>query len=105
MEEHSLLERRERITVLDHGTPEGHRAIDQREAKQIWPPATDIIISKMILQIRRNMTNIVDAIRTEVVRGLSSGLLGMRHMQFTFNVTGDVSLLIKALFSLPVNSG
>ena len=24
MEQHSLLERRERITVLDHGSPEGH---------------------------------------------------------------------------------
>jgi hypothetical protein len=51
MKQHSLLERRERVTVLDHGTPEGHRerSLGSGNAADSDPSVTVIIIGKIIL--------------------------------------------------------
>ena len=51
MKQHALLKRRKRITVLDHGTPEGHRERSLGSVSQtdLDPSATVIIIGKMIL--------------------------------------------------------
>jgi hypothetical protein len=51
MKQHALLQRRKRVTVLDHGTPEGHckRSLGSVSQTDLDPSATVIIIGKIIL--------------------------------------------------------
>ena len=51
MKQHALLKRRERVTVLDHGTPEGHRerSLGSESLADLDPSVTVIIIGKIIL--------------------------------------------------------
>ena len=51
VKQHALLKRRKRVTVLDHGTPEGHRERSLGSVSQtdLDPSATVIIIGKIIL--------------------------------------------------------
>jgi hypothetical protein len=51
VKQHALLQRRKRITVLDHGTPEGRRERSLGSVSQtdLDPSATVIIIGKIIL--------------------------------------------------------
>jgi len=51
MKQHALLKRRKRVTVLNHGTPEGHRERSLGSVSQtdLDPPAMVIIIGKIIL--------------------------------------------------------